>query len=448
VRDVTFDYRTASESEILSLALELPGLLLGDLPGSRFAATSGASGRHEAGLAIESFFGVPPNSSPEPDFPSAGIELKTVPLERRLIGLRTKERTVISMIDYFNLAEDREWGAASVRKKLNILFVFFEHLRGRPKASFPITHVLHWMPTGDVLQEIGKDWKTVFDKVMVGRAHELTESDGLILGPCTKSSGKRDTAQPFSDVPARRRAFALKQRFVLALFTESLHREPDDSTLVELATLSRLREAYRRYVGKTVDEVAAILGKQPNANKNYGANIARQAVLSVSAIDTREFKLVGPTIRSPRIGADLFPYEAISFPAFRHNELIDENWEDSALLADVENMLLAPRIGKSRATPQGDCRLGELLFWRPSEEQLAAIQKEWVMFRDLIAAKQASALPAASRTTAIHVRPHGRDSADRDMTPGGGDETKKSFWLNKEMVQRILTEAPTLSQRR
>jgi DNA mismatch repair protein MutH len=82
--------------------------------------------------------------------------------------------------------------------------------------------------------------------------------------------------------------------------------------------------------------------------------------------------------------------------------------------------------------------IGHPVFWRPSADQLTTIEREWTTFRDLIIAGKAGELPTESQTTAIHVRPHGRDATDRDPTPGGGSQTRKSFWLNKRFVQSIL----------
>jgi DNA mismatch repair protein MutH len=80
------------------------------------------------------------------------------------------------------------------------------------------------------------------------------------------------------------------------------------------------------------------------------------------------------------------------------------------------------------------------VLWRPSAEELDVIEHEWTMFRDLISSGKADELPTESQTMAIHVRPHGRVASDTDPTPGGGSVTKKSFWLNKRFVQRILAE--------
>lgn len=435
------DLRTATEEEILARAVLLEGMRVGDIPGIRLTSADAKRGRQEVGHAIEAWFGIPPNPSPEPDFPAAGIELKVVPLVATDSGLRVKERTVISLIDYDAIARET-WDIASVRKKLRILFVFFEHLPGRPKEEFPIHHVLLWEPRGRVLMQIRRDWELVRDKVRAGLAHELSEADGKIMGPCTKGASSRSLrSQPFSEVPAMSRAFALKPWFTFALYSEPGGEGLSVGELAETASLRTLLRNFDRFVGRTVADVGAELGIPPSRAKNYAARVVHAAVRAASPLDTSKFEAVGPTVRMTRVGPDLFPYEAMSFPAFRHLELAEEEWEDSALLAQIEHMLIVPVFGPTRSTPQGECVIQRPVYWHPTADELAVIRREWEMFRDLIAEGKADKLPTESRTEAIHVRPHGRDARDRDPTPGGGSEIRKSFWLNKWAVQRILLRA-------
>ncbi len=436
-----FDHRTATEDEILARAALLEGMRVGDIPDARLRATDPRKGRQEVGHAVEAWFGIPPNPSPEPDFPAAGIELKVVPLVPTEKGLRVKERTVISLIDYDAIVNET-WETASVRKKLRILFVFFEHLPGRPKREFPIHAVLLWEPRGRVAAQIRRDWELVRDKVRAGLAHELSEVDGRIMGPCTKGASSRSLrSQPFSGVRAMSRAFALKPWFTFALYTEPGGQALSVRELAETATLRTLLHRFDRYVGRTVADVGAELGIPPSRAKNYAARVVQRAVRAASPLDPSKFETVGPTVKMTRIGPDLYPYEAMSFPAFRHLELVEEEWEHSMLLAQIEHMLIVPVFGPTRRTPQGECVIQRPVYWRPTPEELAVIREEWTMFRDLIAAGKANRLPTESCTEAIHVRPHGRDARDRDPTPGGGTQIRRSFWLNKWFVRHLLLRA-------
>ena len=443
-----FDYRTASEEEILAEAKRLRGRLLGSLPGATFTAASGATGRAEVGLAIEAHFGIPPNSSPLPDFPGAAIELKAVPLRVTGRGLGVKERTVISLIDYMTLMGET-WASASVRKKLKILFVFFEHLDDHPKSSFPIRAVLLWEPDDRSEALLRADWERVFAKVRQGRAHELSESDGRIMGPCTKGATSLSRRpQPFGDQLAKPRAWALKSSFTWRLYQAISDATPAESLLEDLGlnaaeefevpfarSLLSLRE-------RTVGDVGAELDVPPSDAKSYSAATVRR-IFGAKGFRTKivEFEEMGLTPRITRVRDDLMPYESLSFPAFRYHSLLEETWEDSDLLARIEYMLLIPIHGRMKSTPQKDCTLGVPVFWRPSADQLELIKQEWETYRIEIREHKADRLTPASETRAIHVRPHARDSRDTDEAPGLGQIVKKSFWLNRPFVQQILMAA-------
>ena len=451
-----FDYRTASEKDILAKARELEGRLLGSILGARFSAVTGATGRAEVGHAIESHFGIPPNSSPEPDFPGAEIELKVVPLRRTGRGLGVKERTVISLIDYVTLI-DETWAKASVRKKLKILFVFFEHLDGKPKGSFPIREVLLWEPDARTDALLQADWDRVFAKVRQARAHELSESDGAIMGPCTKgATGASLRPQPFGKIMAKPRAWALKPSFTWQLYQAIAKPTPAESLLQDFGLdtadqfETRLLDRFSPFVGRTVEDVGAELAVPPSDAKSYAAAVVRRA-FGAKSLGTKivEFEEMGLTPRITRVDGDLMPYEALSFPAFRYHPLLEETWEDSDLLARIEYMLLVPVHGQTKATPQKNCTLGVPVFWRPSAEELDLIRREWEIFRLEIREGRADHLTPASQTMAIHVRPHSRDAHDTDDAPRIGQVVKKSFWLNRPFVRDILRDgAERAGQRR
>lgn len=446
--DEPFDYRSASERQILAKAEELEGRLLGSLPGARFTAASGATGRAEVGHAIESHFGIPPNTSPLPDFPGAAIELKVVPLRRSGRGLGVKERTVISLIDYEKLM-DQTWGTSSVRSKLKILFVFFEHLDGMPKPAFPIRRVLIWEPDARIEALLRADWERVFTKVRQGLAHELSESDGVIMGPCTKgATGASVRRQPFGATLAKSRAWALKPSFTWSVYQAISVPKPAVSLLEDIGLdaardlEARLLDRFSPFIDRTVDEVASGLGMTPSDSKSYAAAVVRR-VFGARSFRTKivEFEEMGLTPRTPRVRDDLMPYEHVSFPAFSYHELLDETWEDSTLLAQIEYMLFVPVHGTVKGTPQGDCTFGRPVFWRPSVDQLDLIRREWELYRIEITRGEATTLTPASETVAIHVRPHGRDSRDTREAPGTGQVVKKSFWLNRSFVREILRGA-------
>jgi DNA mismatch repair protein MutH len=205
---------------------------------------------------------------------------------------------------------------------------------------------------------------------------------------------------------------------------------------------ARLLQRFRRFEGRTVDDIAAELGVAKSSAKSYTAMVARR-IFGAKGLRSRilEFDEAGLTPRITRVDETFMPYEATSFPAFRYRELLGESWEDSDLLSRVEYMLFVPVHGETKETPQGDCRFRTPVFWRPTVDDLDLLRREWELYRIEIEQGRARSLTPASQTMAIHVRPHGRDSTDTDEAPLVGEVVKKSFWLNRPFVQRILRGA-------
>jgi DNA mismatch repair protein MutH len=154
----------------------------------------------------------------------------------------------------------------------------------------------------------------------------------------------------------------------------------------------------------------------------------------------KEFEVTGLTLRITRVNNDSYPYEAISFRAFDYFELLEESWEDSSLLSDVEYILLIPIHAPSRSTPQHESTFGSPVFWRPTADDLTLIAQEWELYRLEIRHGKANHLSPASETTAIHIRPHGRNREDTKPAPGEPHARKQSFWLNRPYIRAILKE--------
>jgi DNA mismatch repair protein MutH len=441
---VRFDPKIATETEILDRARSLPGRLVGSL--ENLVAGKTGQGKGYVGLRIERFFGIVQNALSEPDFSAAGIELKVVPLVQRSSGLRVKERTVITMINYNALVLET-WDTAHVRAKLHILFVYYEYLPGHEKDVFPIRHWTLWTPdeTTDALLEA--DWQRVRTKVRHGLAGELSESDGRLLGPCTKGIDSTSVRrQPFSDVPVKSRAFALKPSFTLELYSLTTGTAGPTESLATNLGLTRfdtfesdLLSRFGPYIDRSIGEVAREFGVPPSAAKSDAARVIRRIFGARNfRAEILEFAESGLTLRVSRVSPAMEPYEALSFPFLPYADLLDEEWVDSELLSRVEYMLIVPAIGERRGTPQRDCLIGEPVFWRPDADQIDTIRREYEIFRTEISTGHADELTPSSKTDIIHMRPHARDVGDKDRAPIVGPVTKKSFWINKGYVGRIL----------
>ncbi|MFN8622969.1 MAG: MutH/Sau3AI family endonuclease [Chloroflexota bacterium] len=440
------DYRTATESEILARARLMVDKRLGELAqATRDAVVSSGHTRGDVGAMVEAWFGILPNSVQAADFPGAGIELKTVPLSGSDRAATVKERTVLTMVDYDTLPNET-WETAAVRHKLDrILFVYYRWSPDTDLASFPVELVTLWQPTETQLQFMELDWLEVQEKVVRGEAHLISEGDGLMLGAATKAAdSSKLRPQPYSDIPAKPRAWSLKQTFTRALYVELKTKVQAESLMRTLeerraAAFERVVLAhYARFVGRRVGDVAQELGIEVGGKQ--GAATVLRAALGQRQPERgiKEFLELGIELKMVRADATGMPYEAMSFPAFRYRELITEDWEHSDLLARLNRFLVLPLDGAKGLAATADCILREPFFWSPSPDELAGIGAEWTIYRDLIAAGRAADLPGASQTRFIHVRPKAQDSNDTDDAPVVGPVVKKCFWLNRSFVAELL----------
>jgi DNA mismatch repair protein MutH len=426
----TFDPRSATEAEILARATLLEGKRLGELE-DLTNATSQVLGKASAGHTVERFFGIAQNSLSEPDFVAAGIELKVVPVLHASKGRRIKERTFITMIDYDQLPSET-WETAQVRKKLDLLLVYYQWIPGEDLRMFPVLRWVRWSPDAAVESLLKHDWGAIRAKVKEGRAQDLTESEGYILGACTKGPGGGALrTQPFSEVNAPGRGFALKPSFTLNVLLDE-----ERESIGELRSLKLLQAHYSRFVSGTVGEMAEHVGVPSSLAKNWAARVVRRGVAEAAG---RPIEDLGLTVRVPRVDSGLMPYEAVSFPIFKHVELVDEAWQDSLLLSYVEYMLFAPVIGLTKRMLPSRCEVMKPVYWKPTDAEIGLLRDEWHMYRNLIRTNQARSMPTESQTQAIHIRTKGRDSADLDRLPDGSMVTKKAFYLNKGFVREILS---------
>jgi len=442
---------TATEAEVLAHAKRLRGRKLRDvLPSVGRVSESKPGDKGAVGQLVERAFGLPRSSEQRPDFGDAGIELKVVPLKRSARSVRSKERTSVTMIDYFALV-DETWGAAKVRKKIEkILFVFYNHVDKRDPLDTVIEETVLWSPQGDLLPQLESDWSVVQKKVLDGLAHEISEGDGRVLGAATKGAGGGKLVdQPRNPaVRAKPRAWALKPSLTTWLYEKE---QSGDQHIVSLRDALNLKTAesfedavlrrLKDYEGKTLDQVAKELGVPISKAKSGAAVLVRRAigVLDEKA-SIEEFKERGIQIKVVPISPAGRPYEAMSFPKFNHMEVWNEEWEESDLLHQLNRMLIVPLLRRERKTPKDKQIWGQAFFWSPSAEQLNGIKREWRDYGRRIQAGEANKLPGASQTEYIHVRPHARDSDDTEQAPRVGHVVKKCFWLNQDFMALIVQE--------
>lgn len=246
------------------------------------------SGKGNFGQILEKFyFGYDPNSKSEADFVKVGMELKSSPLKQiKNSEYRSKERLVLNIINYLNVVNQNFENSDFFKKNSSILLIFYLHNADFDVLDYLIKLVDEWSFPNTDLEIIKKDWQTINKKIADGKAHELSEGDTFYLGACTKGTNANTTRkQPFSEIPAKQRAYSFKQGYVnhiiatIANETSGVYGKLIPSS--EIAKKSTIEEIviskFKPYYGKTIDQILAKTGVEINTSaKSFYATLPKQ----------------------------------------------------------------------------------------------------------------------------------------------------------------------------
>ncbi len=394
------------------------------------------------GQILEAFyFYYKPNSKKEADFSEAGLELKSTPLKILKNGkLVSKERLVLSIIDYMKIIKET-WPTASVfHKNGTILLIFYLHRPGKDIIDYTIKKVILLKFSKEDLSIIKEDWEKIVAKISAGKAHELSEGDTFYLGACTKGADAHSMRkQPFSDILAKQRAFSLKQKYVNLI----IQRTSDTESILkssrgfagDFETMVAAR--FKPFVGKTPEEIAKLAGVSRNeeAKGNY-ATLAR-AIMGVKKTKVEEFEKAGVTMKVIRLKRNGMPVESISFPYIRYDEIVNEVWEESTAFEQMANKFFFVVFQEAE---NGDLQLKGVTFWNIPYSDLQELKRTWEKTIECIRLKRYAEFPKISRNRVAHVRPHGANAKDVTITPHGEKWKKNSFWFNAGYIKEQLEQ--------
>jgi DNA mismatch repair protein MutH len=130
------------------------------------------------GELLEKALGATAQSRPVPDFEHLGIELKTVPLNARLLP---QESTYVSTVPLTDTAGLR-WSESTVKAKLNrVLWIPVEAALAIPVAERRIGRPVLWSPTSEDSKILHADWEEHIECIALGRLDELDARSGTYL---------------------------------------------------------------------------------------------------------------------------------------------------------------------------------------------------------------------------------------------------------------------------
>ena len=435
-------YDKSSVDSIVDFAKALTGKTLAeavDLP----KGIENERNRGNLGLLIENYyFEISPSSSSEPDFPEAGLELKTTGVLKNAHGKYVaKERLVLKMINYTSII-DETWESSELLMKCNlmlILFYLFEKDVAVFDRRFVLDPLVYQIPDVD-LPIIREDWERIREMVRRGKAHELSEGDSYYLSACRKGAGGMSESlliQPHSSTGAKSRAFSFKPSYINTLI-DGRARESGKlgvSNSVSFEEATRLR--FQPYIGKTIDEISADINYfklSPN-HKGFLRDVAVR-MLADGKKSVSELDKAGVEMKTIRLKADGVPRESMSFPGFKFLDILNEKWEESKFYDKIEKKFLFIIF---RTDSSGIERLERVKYWNMPYKDRMEARKVWEETKRRVKV-DATNLPRQSESRVAHVRPKGRNGQDSLPTPQGGQHLKQCFWLNNSYIRKILKD--------
>ena len=429
-------------------------------------------------LIEDCWFGQKPHSDPDPDFKAAKVELKVSPYYTTTNGVSAKERLVCDIINFAKESQSATFFDSSFWHKCeNILLLSYYHAKNKDAAEVQkkdmfVDHfaLLEGFPEED-LAIIIQDWETIIKKIRAGKAHEISEGDTKYLGACTKGSTleKSFVQQPYSDIPAKQRAYSLKATYMTRLLRKYIFGEEESPHVIKNINVLK-EESFEdlvinklmRFKNWTEADIASKAGI--TWSKDYYARLTNYMLdLGNTKEQCEEFQSANIKVRSIHVKHNGNVVESVSFPAFRFLDLITQEWENSDLYNDVVSARFLFVI--YREDQNGITRLETAKFWNMPNEDAEEIHRVWLKTIEVI--KRGAGLrkamwgkkeiikndfPGLSDSYVAHVRPHASKSAyllkdgtsigdikaNGDQLPNGEWMSKQCFWLNASYVENVI----------
>ncbi|MEG1506661.1 MAG: Sau3AI family type II restriction endonuclease [Bacilli bacterium] len=413
------------------------------------------------GQLVEKYlFGMDNNSDSEADFMPAGIELKVTPYKRIKNGkLSAKERLVLNIIDYMNEYKNEFKSSHFWYKNNKIQLLWYLWEANKDKKDLIITNEeLFELEKNEDLRQIEEDWNFITKKIKDGKAHEISEADTMYLGACPKGTNASSTRkQPFNDIPAMQRAFCFKNSYMTELVRKYIGDYSDVEKVLKNTKntfIEFVNNIINKYKDETQQELMNKFNVESNAKNINNMLISRMFNVKSKLSETEEFqkaKIIPKTIRIEENGRIK---ESISFPCFKYEDIINQNWENSDLREELETTKYMFFIFKKKGNdyifkgiklwnmPEIDIETSVMEMWKSTYNTI----KNGNIIKSIKNGVRKTNFVGMSENNVCHVRPHGRDSKDiyklpvADKLTGVNEYTKHCFWINNTYIKKIFKE--------
>ena len=210
-------------AELIERVDQIAGSTLGELAQSYGFKTPDTLNREKGwiGQLIEYVLGASAASRPEPDFPTLGIELKTLPIS---YAGKPLETTYVSITPLTNL-HGATWHNSVVKKKLShVLWLPILSERDIAPTDRVIGTGFLWQPS--VLQEkqLRNDWEELTEMIALGQIEKINGHFGQVLQIRPKAANSKALTNAIGpdgkEITTLPRGYYLKTQFTQQILAE------------------------------------------------------------------------------------------------------------------------------------------------------------------------------------------------------------------------------------
>lgn len=427
-------------------AKRIVGKSLRQAVGSQIIDSYKGSNKGKLGQLVEElYFLYLPNSSPEPDFPEAGLELKTTSLKKLVKGgFSPKERLSLNLINFMeehsiDFEESSFW-----KKNKHLLILFFLYEKDKNIADYILKLVKRWEFPEEDLKIIKDDWKKIVSKIKDGKAHELSEGDTLYLGACTKGNNKESLReQPFNKEMAMQRAYSLKTTYLKYIIRGYLDKHSENQIVGDISQYSK-DETFEEYVeakfkpfyDMSCQDIFSKLNVKPPAAKNKFAILAQQ-IMGIKGNKIEEFDKADIIMKTLNFEHTGTLKESMSFAQIKYEEIVTEKWEESYWYETVNKRFFFVIFQKNKL---GIARLKRVMFWNMPYNDIAKAKIFWSDTKRKIKKDTFNNFYKLRDNRIFHVRPKGKNNKDLMKTADGKLRPKLCYWLNAKYIKSVVSE--------
>ena len=216
-------------------------------------------------------------------------------------------------------------------------------------------------------------------------------------------------------------------------------------------------EKFKDLIGKTDTEIVEFF-KLGNINpkiKNYYSKISNKILKSIFDVPknrkieeyVEEFEKAEIIIKTVRLKENNLPKEDISFPTFKYEELVEEEWDESNFKEILEHKFLFvffQFVGSELV-------LRKVKFWNMPFQDIEKAKEVWLKTKEIVSngdivkeiklEKRYTNFPNKKFNSVSHVRPHAKNALDTFPLPKQDKltkleaYTKQCFWINNTYIR-------------